>query len=187
MAAITCVTKSISLVAGEKFVLPPGAKLIASTASPGFTSTCPVPTLEEYGCYHTVIAARPADNDGHTEFFEKDEQNVVGYLLNGTYTAFAIPVQNTGYGGQFDMMDLYNKLKADIPTILSGADAYSTDLDNGSKSQLSIKTIPSIANSLQLVVVTNASYDGTTTVRYLVPFMTQAEAATLYTVLPVCS
>src|SRR6188768_2568101 len=50
--AETCVYKAITMVAGETFVLPPGAVLIGTTDSGAVTSSCPAPIPDtDLKCY----------------------------------------------------------------------------------------------------------------------------------------
>lgn len=178
--ATTCITNNITLAPGENFVLPPGASIIGVSDIDNLSSDCiDLSSLEEATCFVTSLASRSADSDGHSEFFEKDQQSVYGFYLNNVYTAFDTPVINSGSLGSFDMSVIYGKLKAAIPAILTGAVTYDADVDNGTRSNLSIKTFASIARNLQLYVETSASYgSGSTITSYRSSFITLSEAIT---------
>jgi hypothetical protein len=53
-----CTFKSVTLAAGEQFILPPGAEIVATTNGlEDYTSTCPKPSsLETIQCYKSAFA-----------------------------------------------------------------------------------------------------------------------------------
>lgn len=65
----TCLYKSIDLIAGEQFILPPGATIINTTVVGAVTSNCPIsfPT-EGLACYKIQWTSN-LDKDGATTFF----------------------------------------------------------------------------------------------------------------------
>lgn len=182
-----CIIKTERLVDGESFVLPPGAVLIGADIPGNFTSTCVIPTLETLQCFGLTLGARSSDSDGHAEYFERDQQRIYGYFLNDIYNPFASFIVNSGSLGAFNMSDLSNRLAAAIPGIIGAAVNYSSDPDNGTRSNLVIKTFPSIALNLRINVATNANFGTQTDVYYRSSFTPLADLiAGGYTDYPPC-
>lgn len=166
MAAPTaCITNSIILQPGTSFVLPPGSTLIGTSNISNLTSTCADLTkLEQSECYVLMLAGINGDNDGRSEYFEDGQQKIIGLNYNGVYISFgAGEIFNTSSGGTFNMSLLYDRIKQYISGTAFGNVNYFTASPNDStRSSLAIKTIPSIANNLQVVLqaIANVSPGG---------------------------
>lgn len=185
--ATTTIIKSVTLQAGESFVLPPGATLIGTDNASNFTSTCELPELETLSCFGVVLAAFENDN-ADTEYFEQGTQYIKGFELSGVYYGFTADVVNTGANGTFDMTELYNKMKALLPAIIDGNTGYAGDATNGQRNYLVISTIPSVGNNLVLRIVTSSpAGSGYQTVTYKSAFYPYADLSALgYESFPEC-
>lgn len=187
MATLNCITKSITLSAGESFVLPPGATLLGATDVGNLTSECAdLDNLESATCY-TVVLAGFDNSNGHTEYFENNQQTVTGFELNGTFTAFTTGVNNSGGSGAFDMNDLFVKLHEKLPSILTGVPYYAGSGDNA-QCFLVVSTFPSIGDNLNLIVKSTAvGGAGSSDVYYKSAFLTDAKVTSIgYTGIPSC-
>lgn len=164
MANETCILNSITLAAGETFILPKGATLVGSTDNDSIESECQdLNNLEDLSCFSAALGSYHGNSNGVTEYFEADNIRCYGYKLNGIFYEFPSAIINSGAAGSFDMIAIGNYLKAAIPSILSFSVNYKIDTSRGSLSAISIKTIPSIANNLILVASTFAPIGGPAT------------------------
>lgn len=190
------IIKSVVLVPGEKFTLPPESTLIGSSNTVDLTSNCEIPTLEELSCYVAIIAAG-ADDGSSTQYYEGDAAHLLGYRLNGVVTYFA-GAGATGGGhlpndvsGLFDLTALGTEIKTLLPAIIDTDGFGVSDNDRGGLNIFLIQTIPSIANNLQLVYFTSTPISdpgvGTSDATTYIEFMTRAEAVTAgYNDVPAC-
>lgn len=199
--ATICLTRSVTLAPGEAFIVPPGGVLIGTTSLDDTTSVCSDLTdLEQFDCYVTSLAGF-SNPDGLATFFEQDRQDIIGFELNGVYTAFSSIVPNSGISGTFDMDVVLSRLQEKLPAVVAGSSSYAIgaggigpDYIRGARSLLLIQTLPSIAKSLRLVVETSFSPTvlGPTSnaVKYYSGFLTLADAAAqsdmVYVPTPTC-
>lgn len=80
-----CTFKSVTLAAGEQFVLPPGAEIVAATNGlEDYTSTCAKPTsLESPTCYSFRFSGRYSERGNYTENWESDSSDKLNYSVTG--------------------------------------------------------------------------------------------------------
>jgi hypothetical protein len=173
----TKLIKSVSLLNGESFVLPPGAVLKGSSNN-SFTSTCDLPTLETLSCYVAIVGGGGDSGDGVHAIFEAGNSHLTGVRFNKVETAFT-----TGYDanndGQFDLISVSAEVKAKVNGIVATAYGYRGDLDGGGSGErgslnyILIQTIPSIADNLELLFQGSMPVAGigATTATSRVPFI----------------
>lgn len=151
-----CVYKSVNLVAGEKFTLPPGSTLLgASGGTSALTSTCPVSTLENIQCY--IFSIPFDDSSGESDSSEpwrngrSDAPRIFGYKL-GTIEKNLTRSYSPNGGGQItDNVRLIADLKLLLPITTALFGSYSNG-GRGRANFILIQTIPSIAQNLSLIV-----------------------------------
>jgi hypothetical protein len=195
MASLSCTTKSVKLLSGESFILPPGAKLIGATNPSLLTAKddcISTENLEELQCYVCPIPIAAEEGD-KTQYWEAVNQTpkLVGYTLNDTYTAFStgpFPANDPGTFGGSQTAILAEMLN--IPGIISADWFLNADWDRGSLNYFLINTVPSVANNLELVVSVSipATFSGTTTAKgyfKFIPYSTMVSEGS--TNLPTCT
>ena len=176
MASIqNCTYKSVSLLAGEKFILPPGAEIVAATNGlSDYTSTCAKPSsLEVPTCYKFRFSGADNDNSA-TENWEVDRNFAVkGIMIDNVYYPFYNGTAVVaGSAPATDFQAAMNSI-----TALSGLfttfsrDFYGSGGDNtGWTNIVKFTTIPSIGANLSFVISTRTEYQGaisgTSTVAY---------------------
>lgn len=149
MAAIpTCVIKSVTLAAGESYVLPPGAQLIGATHL-NFTSTCEIPTLETTQCYFMSYAI--SENRDPSVAIEGNEYRVT--LIYGTDEFVILDALSDGHAGSWYWITggtpLTNVLPAgiilnEVVTAVETGDRHATTF--------TFDTIPSVAATIKLKI-----------------------------------
>lgn len=151
----TTIIKSVTLVPGESFTLPPGSTLIGSTSIGDLTSNCDIPDLEEIQCYVAIFAAGKDQNPSNP--YAGDQAHIYGYVFNDVETPFVVPYDG-GTFGQYDLVSMAAELKADVGGIIQtsiGSHFYALGGIfpigfRGIMSYILIQTIPSVATALQL-------------------------------------
>lgn len=154
MAGTTCIYKSVTLQAGETFVIPPGGELIGASNETAIVSSCDEEfNLEEIQCYGFLLGGNERDG-GLDQYLEGEAIRVIGYTLNGNEYPF-IPEYSTDPSGIWlDTTGLLNAIKS-IPGILD----VNIGLVVNTRAKLwyfIVKTIPSVASTLELKVYTYA-------------------------------
>lgn len=181
MATTTCIIKTAALIAGETFILPPGAILISATDPLAITSSCGAVSLETAESYVFVLAGYDNTN-GDGEYFEKGLSEAYGYTLYGVTTNFAVAPTNNFSQGTWDYDSIRNTLAASIPAITAtaGNSIAQGAPNHNTISYVVISTVPSIANTLRLLISTSAPVGGGTheVVKYEVPLVKYADAVT---------
>lgn len=153
-----CIYKSVTLAVGEQFNLPPGATLVGSSDSTAFTSNCPIPPLEESACF--IFAIPVAGEDGNqSQYWEptgttNSTTNLLGWELNGVRSNFTTQKATIGNGNFLtsDIADAIADMVAAGVPILNANYGYGQDPYRGTLNFIVIKTFPSIANALQLIM-----------------------------------
>ncbi len=160
----TCIKKSITLLAGEPFILPPGATLLGSTDSSAFTSDCTIPEdLEELQCYAFVFgnAQTEGSND---QIFEAGGTPAVGLQYNNTYYAFPTEFPADGSTGYYDINGIIAAINGtSAGTIIFEASTGMHDGgDEGVMSFIVFKSLPSMIQDLSIRFTTSNSseFDG---------------------------
>ena len=191
----TCITNSIILQPGTSFILPPGSTILGSSNISGLTSACADLTkLEQTECYGLLFAGFANNQSGPTQYSDDSSQFIRGYRYNNVYTEFSTPIINNNANGSFNMEDLRNRLVSMIGGIVSTNIGYKIDQNGNHRnsiSMLTIKTFPSIANSLEIRVNNDAPIDGPNTsgtaVEYLVRLIKMSDYISQgYVGLPTC-
>jgi hypothetical protein len=176
MASVTppCIFKSVTLIAGEQFTLPPGAEIVSSTAGvDNIKSTCPLPdTLETPVCYKFRFSGADDDNSGDTENWEVDTNFAVnGIVLSGIYYPFAsvVPGSYPATTFQTEMTSLpgFNGLFTSFSRTFAG----SGGANRGWTNEVRFLTIPSVGDNLEFKISTRVEFQspfsGTSTVAYV--------------------
>lgn len=147
----TSVVKSVVLAPGEQFILPPGATLVAASDVGALASSCTLPDLEEYGCYVAMVAAG-GEEGSVDQYWEDSSAHITGYRLNGVDHLFPVRYEAND-DGIFDGRDaMLLELKASVGGIIAVSSGYSNNAQRGALTYLLIKTVPSIATSLEVLV-----------------------------------
>lgn len=149
------ITKSVKLQAGEIFTLPPGATLVSATDINAITSTCDTGTLEELICYTFVFGN--AAKDGNVPQFFEECSPIVGIKVNNKFVEFP----EAYFPTTSDIIGQYNltKMVIDINNATGGAliDPKIGEHNEGAAgiiSFITFKAIPSVANTLELKLLT---------------------------------
>lgn len=201
--AQTCVTKSIVLQPGETFNLPEGATLI-STSDPDSTDTVctDIDNLEEVSCFVAILGTNYMDNNGQEITYgsrlprDNTTTYINAYALDNVVYPFpvSILIEDGNNSAVMYAAEALQDLRS-IPGVLDAAFGYKQDQTSGRQSFAAInyfviKTIPSIASELQLILrshVSQQSIGGTNTSFQRIPFKPRADAvAEGYVGIPAC-
>jgi hypothetical protein len=165
MPTQNCTYKSITLAAGEQFILPPGAEIVATTNGlSDYTSTCPKPsTLESFVCYKFKFSGAESRIDRNTENWD-DSGNfmVTGINVSGVYYPFASTLQGynvnrTSWETQMNGIPGFNGLFLFFNNPIEGEDNGRT---RGWTLQISFNTLPSIGDNLEFKISTRTEFQG---------------------------
>lgn len=171
MASIqNCTYKSVSLLAGEKFVLPPDAELVSSSAGiTAITSTCALPnTLEQTVCYKFKFSGSENINSNTNPNWEQDNNfQVKGIVVNGLYYPFANYIQLGGSGASSSSFSTWLTALNSTPfnglfNFENGNPVYGNESSksNGFTLQVAFNVIPSIGSTLEFLSTTITQYQG---------------------------
>jgi len=188
--------RSITLAAGESYVLPAGAELVGVSGSITSDAECAgTANVETLTCYIAAIGAS-ANNDNHSEFGESEGNNstplsVQGIYQNGVYTPFIDgPSTGIGAGGCFDGNGIGLAVQKVVPGVVNyaGRTSIQTNPSYNCITYILIYTVPSLAENLYLWTDNSAPLDsGTSNVTQLLPFKTYATYENNgYSNLPTC-
>jgi len=156
------VYKSLTLAPGDSYVLPAGATIVSLSNPDIFSSQngcANTDNLQKLGCYICPIPIA-ADDGNNRQYWEAQgggDPSLIGYVLNGVYTAFSTSFGSWDPGRFNDPTALKNEI-LNIPGV-AFVDYSSTnnDFHTGTLNYILITTISSIANNLELVVNTTAN------------------------------
>lgn len=169
MASTSCTTKSIKLLSGESFILPPGAKVIGATDPAFLTSKddcADLTNLETLQCYICAIPIA-AENSGDEQYWESrstvytSTPALKGYVLNDETPVFFTQGTHSNVIGAYwfydpgilsDNIVFQTELKTLIPGIVQTVVGNANGGNTGTLNYILIKTIPSIADNLELIV-----------------------------------
>jgi hypothetical protein len=180
------VYRSITLAAGESYVLPAGAELVGVNGSITDEAGCAnLANVENLSCYVASIGAFSDTGDpqyGETESSALHPLVCKGIFQNGIYTPF-ITGDQVGFGqgtngGCFDGNGIGTAVKGLMPGVI-----YSEGGSNPSSAEHSgqncltyvlIQTVPSLAENLYLWMAHSAPLDGpgTEATDFVIPFKT---------------
>lgn len=155
------IIKSITLLAGEQFILPPGAVLISTTNTTLVTNSCgTLENLEDLNCYAFVFGNAGQDGGDHQLFESTPGSSVpaIGIRLNDVFYPFAtsvIPSIDTGVYSS-SLGNSINQTSAGqlIFEAVQVCDVSTANL--GTMCFIVFKTTPTIAKTLQLAFKTYA-------------------------------
>lgn len=182
------IIKSATLIAGEKFTLPPNSVLIGSTDIGDLSSNCDIPDLEEIACYVFIFAAAAYDGTPSQYFEGGDAQDVhiTGYRFNGIDTIFTTDYKANAIG-IFDIDAIATELKGDVGGVIKTVSGVYVNSGRGALNYLLVQTIPSIADNLELIFAGTIPDDNYNTAISRVPLITLESATSLnYANLPAC-
>lgn len=113
MAAITCIYKSVTLQAGETFVIPPGGELIGVSDAAAIVSSCDeeIPENEEV-CYmfQFVFSGEDAMDEGCDRKLESISFDNIKVDFDTALTCMCGTIGPCGYATMCD--EVWNKLQA---------------------------------------------------------------------------
>jgi hypothetical protein len=163
----TSLTKAVLLKPGESFTLPPGATLVAASDEAAIESTCDIPDLEELTCYVYHIVVGKEGGGGDTLFWDKDSFRIKGWSFNNTDYFLPEPLDASFSGSgcyvthvlghTIDTVSAPLKQHANdsgiyIDAIVADSLQSDGDGDNGCNTFIVIRTIPSVASKLTLMI-----------------------------------
>jgi hypothetical protein len=184
------IIKSIVLLPGEQFVLPPGATVVASTDENSIDSSCgPLENLETLSCYAFVFGN--AEDDGNNlQLFEASIFPVKGIRYGGIYHSFGeMGFMADSGSGRYDLDGIVAAINTALGGVLISPKVdYNSSGDNGILSFISFKAPPSVASSLELMMQA-ATNEGFQTTEYVEVWIKPRPYSDLgaYLRLPPCS
>jgi hypothetical protein len=146
---MSCSYQTITLSAGEQFVLPPGAELIYVSDPNSVTSDndcAKLNQLEDVECYATILGEAGEGAGSDTVVY--DVVQITGLRVNNILYNFTTP---------FDVGDTQAALRACLdstsfgPIIIDLATGGAGTINRGVVAYVVFKTLPSIANDLYFV------------------------------------
>lgn len=160
--------KTVTLVPGEQFNLPPGAELIGSSNINSISSTCPPPSnLEQLACYGMVISDSDPDGGATPNY---DDVTITGIEFNGVNIPFPAPFNfnsevSAVYTFPATFTPLDSIIKANVEALLGDifgtfAIQLSQDAGYGSTIWYGFQMLPSIAENLNITAVANVGWAG---------------------------
>jgi hypothetical protein len=174
----TCVPTyvSITLNAGNSFVLPPGATLVAATDKDLLQTDCvDLDGLEELTCYLFYYNVQSNDN---TLEDPNETVQILGIVIDGVFYEFTTSVTDEGLDGATTNFTLFSQYTAGLESVslnglISNITVFTQNNQNVSTRVFCFKTVPSIAKKMQVKI-----YDATIQVvnpYYLLPLFTWDE------------
>jgi hypothetical protein len=160
-----CTYKSVKLVAGEQFILPPGAEIVSTTNGlEDYTSTCPKPsTLDVTKRFRVQWEIKTDDNNNRTDPWEN--ATITGVSIGGTYTATSI----NGISGQ---TDLQNFLQNTVQAVFTNYDQNTINVSEVNYYQLDFDSPSIIAESTIFYIKVQGRTGGDTgTYMEIVPYL----------------
>lgn len=148
-----CVYQSITLSAGEKFILPPGAEIISATNVNALTSSCPLSTadIETPACYSIQI--QESISDGGDAAY--NDVILTGVTISNTFYNFSSgvnPANNEGTPTSFITILTTRLDELGLGVLFSDWSGYQKDIpssgDAAMITMLCFKTIPSIGDNM---------------------------------------
>lgn len=148
---MACSYKTITLVPGEQFILPPGAEIIgvSDTTALEVTNGCTaLDKLESLECY-TVAFVAADSHDSTTHVGEPSVNKIRGLYVNNTWYDWGEIIANSC--GAFPMDQIANRINQD-PVLSNFIFPKNTfidqDCDNGGIGTMCFKTYPSLAKDM---------------------------------------
>ena len=174
----TCITNTITLVSGQSFILPPGSKIVGASDVNSIESACAdLNNLEQYECFVAIVGTNFMQNiDNEVTYGSRGKSNnntfIEDYAINNVHIKFPSKmILETGdNNGYFQAANVVSNLET-IPGVMA-ASYNGTDNTSGGRqsypgiSYFVIKTLPSVALNVQLVLTTfvsQTSIQGTNT------------------------
>lgn len=157
---MSCIIKSVTLAAGESYVLPPGAELIAAsntnliTVSP--VECTPTDNLETFTCYIFAMVGHANNQYVGSAAWTDETSRINEFHVGGVINPIDVHMNSKGV---WDVLALrswmitnpaVSGLFLDITTS-AGSSEYLL-ANSGGVSTLCFKTIPSVASSMYLSV-----------------------------------
>lgn len=170
-------TRTIKLIPGESFTLPPNSTVLAVSGS--LISTCgQLPTPETLGCYGIIYGV----SDGSDTPSETNESVVIkGFRINNEEYLFNTPYSHNAGATDFGF-EIQNRVSTEpyLAGILSEvcAGRYANSSDRGAMYVISFKSLPSLMSNAQIIMEqSGAPYGGSAATKVLVPIRSRAELA----------
>jgi hypothetical protein len=178
-----CSYQSVTLSAGEQFILPPGAVLVSASDINNITSldNClDTSNIEELKCYVARVIEYAQGAGGVGTWFEgqtsvQNPQRMPGFTYNGVFYS-AAGEQRSFYGGSIYNSSSSNFILKQIQAQIPGIVDYNSvwNQDNSDYNRLNfyqIKTFPSIAENLFINVEAGAEDFHPAYVPYVINFV----------------
>lgn len=154
-----CTYHSITLQAGNSFVLPSGATLISATNPGALTSVngCAdddLANLETPVCYVFRFSGAESDNNP-TENWDEPNYRVNGIVVSGVYYPFTTFIGGTNVASSWNTA--MNGIIEFSGLFTSFSSVYGDESDNpgaGWTNEIKFSTIPSIGNNLEFQIST---------------------------------
>ncbi len=170
---MACKINSITLAAGEAFVLPPGASILGVTDIGNISSECmDLSSLEETECYGALMGSHNETSSITEEYYWENTSNAyacTGYELNGVKFTFPTPVPGPNNGSSGGIRGCLNgdaiatALKTAMPGVIDHVTYYNHEgsIFDGDvavcMTLIVIKTFPSIGTKLKLIFASDVS------------------------------
>jgi hypothetical protein len=164
-----CTYQSVTLSAGEQFILPPGAVLVSASDINNITSldNClDTSHIEPLQSYLFLFGGTSHDNGTPYRLFETNTQTIYALRIGSQIIDITDIPNSAGYG-KFDVDSIASSLRAVAAgTLYSYAGYYAGDQDHGYVSGLKVCTYPSVGKDMALQVRTDVAAGDTGTLYY---------------------
>lgn len=158
MATTSCVYQSITLQAGETFILPPGAEVVSVTDVTNITSEndcLDLTNVEEVECYGVIFG--DSNESGPSQpIVVYSTVNIYGFRIDDVDYPFT-----TSFTANSSTTAIVSAFNSTVfgPLITGVATELVSDSNRGNVKYIAFKCIPSITNDMYLYGIGQGVYD----------------------------
>lgn len=173
MAAVGCNIKTISLKAGEQFVLPQGAELLSSSDKTKITSTCGEITIADTECF--LVYFGESNGPGSVTY---SDIYIDGVIISGTKYNFLTsysPLNVTGTNPAL-VTGLMTRLdELGIGGLFQDACGWSDTDSSGTIANMVFKTTPSVGLNISFTGIADTTVAGMSAIPITFPVLQYAD------------